>query len=141
MPVLLTTTTVNRTHQDICLRPYNSLLELRRQLQQLDVADARPLTVVLVLDDQFAGHLPSLIARNHLGFRLVLTASTRLPGRLTIGDLAASSGALGWQQIVFHRDAQYAVPEALSSMEPGERFVLCWPDWHDERIALLLLQR
>ncbi|HTN74805.1 MAG TPA: hypothetical protein VL096_06140 [Pirellulaceae bacterium] len=132
--------TLPAARPDIQLSRYNSLVELRRMLNELDHArDLRPQTVVIVLDERFAGHLPTLVSRSNSGFRLVLASGSRLPGLVTIGDLAATSGSLGWQQITFERDIATAVKESLQSTASGERFVLCWPAWHDELTALRLL--
>src|SRR5690349_18571177 len=81
-------------------RTYTTLIELRRSLASLERFAS--LTVVLVLDGSFSGHLSSLIERRSKTpvSRLVLAVeSGRLPGLETIGDLTMAGSALGWQEI------------------------------------------
>jgi hypothetical protein len=106
---------------------YASLAELRELLNEL--AKVERLTLLLVLDANLREDLRSLIQRsNNPGYRLILcTASGRLPGLLTIGDLSSSSTALGWQSIVFDRDTSRAMHDALRSTERNEKFAILLP--------------
>ena len=107
---------------------YKTLRELRQQLDALE--SLGNLTVVLVLDASFCGHLSSLVERRlkTLGARLVLTVeSGRLPGLETIGDLAMARGSLGWHEIVFERDASGAVMDARRTLRADERLVVFSP--------------
>ncbi len=117
---------------------YPSLLELRRSWTALDIEEgACGLTVVLILDDSFCGDLVALIRRHHPALRLVLVAPAgRLPGLASIGDLAASSGALGWHSIARERDWQAAVEGVVASMEPDDRAVVFYPKWPGLRSQL-----
>lgn len=112
-------------------RTYTTLMELRESLAGLEGFGC--LTVVLVLDSSFSGHLSSLIERRSksAAARLVLTVkSGRLPGLETIGDVTVAGGALGWQEIVFEREAVAAVRDAGRTLSPNERMVVFTPSWH-----------
>ncbi|MGC3971337.1 MAG: hypothetical protein QM775_29555 [Pirellulales bacterium] len=110
------------------MRPYLTLQELRRGLTALE--SCPHITVVLVLDKRFSGHLASLIERRRPGMRLVLVAASgRLSGGATVADLAATGGALGWQQIVMERDEAAAIAESQASLLAGERLVVFHPSW------------
>jgi hypothetical protein len=112
------------------LRTYTTLMELRRSLASLERFAS--LTVVLVLDGSFSGHLSSLIERRSRTpvSRLVLAVeSGRLPGLETIGDLTMARSALGWQEIVFERDAIVAINDAWHTLRNGERFLVFAPNW------------
>jgi hypothetical protein len=109
---------------------YNTLIQLRKMLAALDRPGVHNLTVVLVLDRAFAGDLRPLITRRHAALRLVLAApGGHLPGAVTLGDLRAAAGALGWSEISASRDAQESSASACSTLWPDER---CWifePAW------------
>jgi len=63
--------------------------------------------------------------------RLVLVVgSGRLPGLETIGDLAASGAALGWQEIVMESDVEAALAGALATLRADERLIAFMPSWH-----------
>src|SRR6218665_1431725 len=54
---------------------YDSLMELRAAWESLErTHGSRRRTTVLVLDRNFAGHLPSLIRREHAESRLIIAA-------------------------------------------------------------------
>ena len=107
---------------------YSSPAGLRNAFESLDALV--PVTAVLVLDDSFRGHLSSLVTRTSpcCGARLVIVvASGWLPGCETLGDLAATGGALGWHEIVIERDAATAVADAQATLHDGEDFVVFKP--------------
>lgn len=127
-------------------RPYTTLMELREELNALD--ERRSATVVLALDERFCGHVASLIERRDVhtaarpALRLVLVVGTgRLPGLETIGDLAASGSALGWQEIVMESDADAALAGALATLRTGERLIAFVPSWHATNDVARLLQQ
>ncbi|MBA4019479.1 MAG: hypothetical protein C0483_20125 [Pirellula sp.] len=108
--------------------PYTTLQELRAKLCELE--HVTQLTVVLVLDNRFAGHLSSLIERRRPAARLILAIeSGRLPGWESIGDLLVTGSALGWREIVVERDIAGAVRAADRTLRPGEHFVVFHPSW------------
>jgi hypothetical protein len=113
-------------------RSYTSLVELRAAIERID--SLTPITVVLVLDGSFSGHLSSLVRRRRpcgCGARLIIVAeSGRLPGLETLGDLAMAGGSLGWQEIVLERDAATAVADARATLRDGERLTMFAPSWH-----------
>lgn len=128
------------------LKPYTTLMELRAALRVLD--DVRNVTVVLVLDERFCGNLASLVERPVSlsimapAMRLVLAVgSGRLPGLQTIGDLAASGAALGWQEIVLEMDAEEAVAGALATLRPDESVIAFVPSWQETAGVERLLER
>lgn len=126
---------IGRNHENaVRLHFYGSLIQLRRTLTHLTQDYDLPLaTVVLVLDRHFSGHLPSLIQRSNSRSRLILVVESGfvpLPGTVTIGDLAAREGALGWQQIVFERDLEAAIRGSLQTLEPTETMIVLSPSWH-----------
>lgn len=125
------------------LYAYDSLLDLRQALTGLDRPDgAMPLTVILTLDHWFSGHLPSLIERQHPALRLIIVVpSGRLTGGVTIGDLDASSRALGWQVITLERGIEQALGGVLPSLAPDALCVLFWPAWQNKGDILSLLER
>lgn len=117
-----------RCDRGVGFRTYGTWIELRRFLEQLDRPDIGDLTVVLVLGEHFRGYLPTLIQRTQRARRLILGAcSGRLPGFVTIGDLDAASGALGWQLIVFEKSAQAAIRGALQSLAADELCIVFQP--------------
>lgn len=120
---------------------YESLMQLRSAMNLLDeVADSHRLSLFLVLDDHCSAHLPTLIARQSPALQLVLAVpSGRLPGNVTVGDLDATSGSLGWREIVFERSIKQGLARTICMLEDQDRLVIFWPAWHDrqdvERIA------
>lgn len=104
---------------------YGSLVDLRTQWQALDRSDCpQRATVILMLDDRFAGHIPSLIARENYAPRLLIIApSGRLPGATSIGDLALHASRYGWDSIEVYRGLEEA------ELPPAERCVMFRPDW------------
>lgn len=127
------------------LKPYTTLMELRAELNSLD--ERRSATVVLALDERFCGHVASLIERRGArsaarpALRLVLVVgSGRLPGLETIGDLAATGSALGWQEIVLESDADAALAGALTTLRAEERLIAFVPSWHATSEMVRLLQ-
>lgn len=148
-PLTISTTCTRRftspaasTHE---LQTYTTLMELRAALQTLD--EHRSATVVLALDERFCGHVASLIERRgprsaaRPALRLVLVVgSGRLPGLETIGDLAATGSALGWQEIVLESDAEPALAGALTTLRAEERLIAFVPSWHATSEMVRLLQ-
>lgn len=127
------------------LETYESLIELRKMLENLEQDPVIPRsTILLVLDRQFSGHLPSLIQRSRAGSRLVLIVENGhvpLPGPVTVADLIARERSLGWDQIVFERDIERAVSTSLETLEDGEPLMILRPVWQYQTIPLLLQQR
>jgi hypothetical protein len=117
----------------VSIRNYSSLVELRRVWSELDRQSACGLmSAVLIVDHTFAGSLPALVRRQHPGLQLIVAgAGERLPGFVSIGELASISGSLGWYDILFERDLQVALGHARSLAEAGDEVVVFWPDWLD----------
>ena len=111
---------------------YDSLVELRAAWESLERASGpRRRTTVLVLDRNFAGHLPSLIRRERAESRLILAAADGPLPRLAIDGLGQGEGA-GWSEIWCAEDWRQAVDEARRSLQEGEELELFWPSWHDQ---------
>jgi hypothetical protein len=114
------------------LRPYESLIELRAALQTLD----RPgwmhgMTVVLILDDHFSGHLPSLLRRRHVDGRLILAkrrGDLLLPVELR--NVADGAEACGWQQVTAAASFHDAL-SAADALDDSERVLIFWPRWRN----------
>ncbi|SFJ39225.1 hypothetical protein [Planctomicrobium piriforme] len=116
---------------------YASLIELRDYWKALDrIDDALRLTVILVLGDNFCGHLPGLIRRTHPALRLLISSpSGRLPGLTSIGDLALHSSRYGWHLISVHRPLEDAVSAGMSPLAWHERCVMFVPEQTKARSA------
>lgn len=107
---------------------YSTLPELRKVLGQIEPASN--VTVVLLLDDRLQGRLSSIIRRPSANptARLILASlSSRLSGLDTIGDLAASSASLGWQEIVFERHVVLAMENARQTLRENESLIILVP--------------
>lgn len=134
LPTMLVPQRITPTlpRQLVQLARYTTLMDLRTALRAME--GTANMTVVLVLDDRFCGHLASLVARpvDRPAMRLVLAVgSGRLPGLETIGDLASGEAALGWHEIVLETDGEEAVGGALATLRPNERLVVFAPAWHE----------
>jgi hypothetical protein len=108
---------------------YFTLGELRRCLTALDGVDR--LTVVLILDSSFCGHLSSLIERSpkDLNGRLILAVeSGRLPGLDRIMGPTVQNG-FGWQEIDLETDPVAVVHDLGARQLPGESLVVFVPMW------------
>lgn len=111
---------------------YDSLMGLRAALESLERASgSRRRTTVLVLDRNFAGHLPSLIRRERAESRLIIAAADGQLPRLAIDGLGQGEGT-GWSEIWCAEDWRQAVDEARRSLQEGEELELFWPSWHDQ---------
>ena len=111
---------------------YDSLMELRAAWESLERAGGqRRRTTVLVLDRNFAGHLPSLIRRDRTESRLIIAAADGALPELAIGNLGEGEDA-GWNEIWCAEDWRQAVDEARRSLQEGEELALFWPSWHDQ---------
>lgn len=111
---------------------YDSLMELRAAWETLERrSGGRARTTVLVLDRNFAGHLPSLIRRTRTESRLIIAAAAGPLPQLAIGELA-DQGDGGWTEIWCAEDWRQAVDEARRSLRSGEELALFWPAWHDQ---------
>jgi hypothetical protein len=114
------------------VQPYESLIELRAALQTLD----RPgwmhgMTVVLIVDDHFSGHLPSLVRRRHADGRLMLAkrrGDLLLP--VELGNVADGAAACGWQRVTAAANVHDALSAADAS-EDSERVLIFWPRWRN----------
>lgn len=114
---------------------YDSLMELRAAWESLERAGGRRArTTVLVLDRNFAGHLPSLIRRQRPESRLIIASTDGPLPQLAIGDLSEGEDA-GWNEIWCADDWRQAVDEARRSLREGEELALFWPAWHDQHAA------
>jgi hypothetical protein len=112
---------------------YESLMELRAAWASLE-GNARPRTTVLVLDQNFAGHLPSLIRRDRPQRRLIIAAAEGALPHLAIGELARGEAA-GWSEIWCADDWRRAVDDAQRSLADGEELALFWPSWREMKRA------
>lgn len=113
---------------------YDSLMELRAAWESLERASGpRRRTTVLVLDRNFAGHLPSLIRRERAESLLIIAAADGPLPRLAIDDLGPGLNA-GWSEIWCAEDWRQAVDEARLSLQEGEELELFWPSWHDPAV-------
>lgn len=111
---------------------YDSLMELRAAWESLECAGGRRRrTTVLVLDRNFAGHLPSLIRRERVESRLIIAAVDGALPQLAIGNLDEGEAA-GWNEIWCAEDWRQAVDEVRRSLHEGEELALFWPSWHDQ---------
>ena len=114
---------------------YDSLMELRAAWESLERAGGpRRRTTVLVLDRNFAGHLPSLIRRERVESRLIIAAADGALPQLAIGNLGEGADA-GWNEIWCAEDWRQAVDEARRSLLEGEELALFWPSWHDQETS------
>lgn len=114
---------------------YDSLMELRAAWESLERARGqRRRTTVLVLDRNFAGHLPSLIRRERVESRLIIAAADGPLPQLAIDDLGEGEDA-GWNEIWCAEDWRQAVDEARRSLQEGEELALFWPSWHDQEAS------
>ena len=114
---------------------YDSLMELRTAWESLERSSGpRRRTTVLVLDRNFAGHLPSLIQRERHEARLIIASTDGPLPQLAIGELGAGEDA-GWNEIWCADDWRQAVDEARRSLREGEELALFWPAWHDQHAA------
>lgn len=112
---------------------YDSLMELRAAWETLEQnRGPRGGVTVLVLDRNFAGHLPSLIRREPQRSRLIIAAADGVLPQLAIGDLADGAAA-GWNEIWCADDWRQAVSEARRSLGDGEELALFWPAWRDQQ--------
>ncbi|MBA4106301.1 MAG: hypothetical protein C0485_11130 [Pirellula sp.] len=106
-------------------------MELRAVWETLECRNGGwPRTTVLVLDRNFAGHLPSLIQRQRPESRLIIAAADGSLLQLAIGELADENG--GWTEIWCADDWRHAVDEARRSLRSDEELALFWPAWHDQ---------
>ena len=112
---------------------YDSLMELRAAWESLERnRGMRANTTVLVLDRNFAGHLPSLIRRQPQRSRLIIAAADGPVPQLAIGELASGATA-GWNEIWCADDWRLAISEARRSLADGEELALYWPAWHAQQ--------
>lgn len=108
---------------------YASLLQMLEQLDEQDCEAAENNTVVLVLDERFCGHLPSMLDRENLGGKLVIVSlSGQLPPLATCSHPEVISVALGWNQIRFTVDALAAIDEEAQRLKAGGELVILWPE-------------
>ena len=112
---------------------YESLMELRVAWATLEQSGG-PRTTLLVLDRNFAGHLPSLIRRERTERRLIIAAAQGPLPRLAIGDLG-QGGDAGWSEIWCADDWRRAIEQARRSLRDGEELALFWPAWLDQEAA------
>ena len=111
---------------------YDSPMELRVAWETLERRSGdRSRTTVLVLDRNFAGHLPSLIQRQRPESRLIIAAADGPLPQLAIGELADRNDG-GWTEIWCADDWRHAVDEARPSLRSDEELALFWPAWHDQ---------
>jgi hypothetical protein len=114
---------------------YDSLMELRAAWESLERAGGRRRrTTVLVLDRNFAGHLPSLIRRERAESRLIIAAADGPLPPLVIDGFGKGEDA-GWNEIWCAEDWRQAVDEARRSLQEGEELALFWPSWHDREAS------
>jgi hypothetical protein len=107
---------------------YASLLQMLEQLDGQDCEAAHNNTVILVLDERFCGHLPSMLDRENLGGKLIVASlSGQLPPLATCSHPEVISVALGWNQIRFTTDALAAVEEEAGRLKTGGELVVLWP--------------
>lgn len=111
-----------------CWQPYTSLLEMMEHLDEIEAEAGENATVVLVLDERFCGHLPSIIDRDNLGGKLVVASQNgKLPELATCSHPEVISVALGWRQIRFTTDAWQAIQDEAEKAAPGREVIVLWP--------------
>lgn len=115
--------------QPISFVPYASLMQMLELLDEQDSETAHSNTVILVLDERFCGHLPSMLDRENLGGKLVVaTLSDQLPPLATCSHPEVISIALGWNQIRFTTDALAAIQDEAKRLRPGGELIVLWPE-------------
>jgi hypothetical protein len=120
---------------------YDSLMELRAAWEALERrSNSRARTTVLVLDRNFAGHLPSLIQRQRPESRLIIAAADGPLPQLAIGEMADRNDG-GWTEIWCADDWRQAVEEARRLLRGDEELALFWPAWHDQNAVPCPLHR
>jgi hypothetical protein len=108
---------------------YSSLLQMLEELDEQDCEAAQKNTVILVLDERFCGHLPSMLDRENLGGKLVVASlSGQLPPLATCSHPEVISIALGWNQIRFTSDALTAIQEEGKRLKAGGELLVLWPE-------------
>lgn len=114
---------------------YDSLMELRAAWEMQERrSSGHARTTVLVLDRNFAGHLPSLIRRTRPESRLIIAAADGPLPQLATDNLGEGEDA-GWNEIWCAEDWRQAVDEARRSLQEGEELALFWPSWHDQKAS------
>ena len=123
-------TDTRRTNQaGPVIQTYSDRSELKEQLKNLDQRREAEGTVMLLLDSEFDGHLPSLIRRQNPGRRIIVTSKLGyLPGLVSRRDIAFRAGMLGWTRISFVHDFDDAMDEARAALSSGERIVILKPE-------------
>ena len=124
---------VRRTLEVSVLR-YDSLIDLREQLEQFDSPASGDVTCVLAVEPSFAGHVPSLVRQRNVASQLVLTTTGGPCPALDIEELLASSQPFGWRSFSVEKDGEKAMRDAVESPS-RRRVVLCWPSWVEMPVA------
>jgi len=108
---------------------YSSQTELKERLQDLEENAGANATVVVLLDESFNGHLPSLIRRKDPGQRIIITSKLGyLPGLVSRRDIAFRAGMLGWDSLSFIHNYEDALEKVRKSISQGERVVVLHPE-------------
>jgi len=111
-------------------RSYANPSELKDRLQDLDKAeDGAKRTVILLLNKDFVGHLPSLIRRKNPGQQIIITSGLGyLPGLVSRNDIAFRAGMLGWDRISFVHNLDDAIQQMHDIALKGEQVVILKPE-------------
>jgi|GEM_PF-4288417 hypothetical protein len=118
------------TPQRFTVRTYENRLDLKGQLREIENQPGqKSQTVILLLSEEFDGHLPSLIRRRTAGERLIVTSDMGyLPGLVGGHDIAFRAGMLGWNRISFVHDLEDVVQELTDSDSPVGQAVVLVPE-------------
>jgi hypothetical protein len=114
------------------LRPYGSLLELRRAL---DAAVGARLHAVIALAPDFKGHLPSLIRNHGSSASLTLTASDGAFPPVPCWSFAGAGESPGWRTICLEPHWAAAIRRAVTTAPVDARLEIYWPAWRRLDVA------
>jgi hypothetical protein len=118
--------TRRRPGPSVALRPYGSLLELRRAL---DAAVGARLHAVIALAPDFNGHLPSLIRNHGSSASLTLTATDGAFPPVPCWSFTGAGRSLGWRTICLEPDWAAAIRGAATTAPVDAWIEIYWPAW------------
>lgn len=109
---------------------YASQSELKEHLQNLDkMGNETPRTIILLLSEDFDGHLPSFIRRKNPGQQIIITSGLGyLPGLVSRNDISFRAGMLGWSRISIVHDLDDVISEINGLIHRGEQVIILKPE-------------